>query len=234
MKIDVKGVLVPNDYKDFYDWMGQECTCPAEVSALLGETAPDEPVEVYINSPGGVIDVGSEIYTALRNVADRTKIYVTGQACSAASVVAMAAYCEMAPTALMMVHCVSTSASGNHNDMEKAAEMLATADKAMCRAYMDKTGMSEADALAMMERETWLTAPQAVGKGLVNGIMFTDDQGQPLTACGESFTLPTAEQLEKARAAMAQQKAPAAMQPIDNSAAVMAQRNKIKRLKMRG
>ena len=54
------------------------------------------------------------------------KIYITGEACSAASVAAMAAYCEMSPTALMMVHCVSTYVEGNHNSLEHTAEVLRT------------------------------------------------------------------------------------------------------------
>ncbi len=55
----------------------------------------------------------------------------------------MAAYCEMSPTALMMVHCVSTYAAGNHSSLEHTAEVLRTADRALCSAYMDKSGMSQ-------------------------------------------------------------------------------------------
>ena len=60
----------------------------------------------------------------------------------------------------MMVHCVSSGARGNHSDMEHMAEVLRTADQALCTAYTAKTGMSESDALEMMENETWLTAEQ--------------------------------------------------------------------------
>ena len=45
--------------------------------------------------------------------------------------------------------------------MEHTAEVLRTADKALCSAYTTKTGMSEDEALNMMEHETWLTAEQA-------------------------------------------------------------------------
>ena len=66
-----------------------------------------------------LIDVGSEIYTLLRSAAEKhdMRIYIMGEACSAASIVACAAYCEMSPTALMMVHCVSSGARGNHSDI---------------------------------------------------------------------------------------------------------------------
>lgn len=111
-------VTIPNDYKWYYDWFGEDSTCPADLKKILDTFQPGDELEVYINSPGGVIDVGSEIYTMLRSHAEETKIYITGEACSAASIVAMAAYCEMSPTALLMVHCVSSGASGNHNAMQ--------------------------------------------------------------------------------------------------------------------
>lgn len=200
-KIQIKGVLIPNDYKWYYDYWEMDSTCPADVQKVLDNYRDADEIEVFINSPGGVIGVGSEIYTLLRQHREHTKIYVTGEACSAASVVAMAAYCEMAPTALMMVHCVSTMAAGNHNDMEKTAEVLKTADKALCTAYADKTGMTEAEAIKMMEQETWLTAEQAKEKGLIDAVMFEEEQNMTAYAkvAGPLFTLPKEEQLEKVK-----------------------------------
>lgn len=195
-KINIRGVLIPNDYKWYYDWFQEDATCPNDVQQVLDLLQDGDEIEVYINSPGGVIDVGSEIYTLLRSFKDKVKIYITGEACSAASIVAMAGYCEMSPTALMMVHCVSTYAGGNYSDMEHTAEVLRTADKALCTAYTAKSGMSEKDALEMMDHETWLTAQQAQEKGLIDGIMFQEKEESPLVA-GPLFSLPTKEQMEK-------------------------------------
>lgn len=197
-RINIRGVMVPNDYKWYYDFFGADCTCPKDVQQVMDAFRDGDDIEVYINSPGGVIDVGSEIYTLLKGRKDSVKIYVTGEACSAASVAAMAAYCEMSPTALMMVHCVSTYAGGNHGDMEHAAEVLRTADRALCSAYVDKSGMAEAEVLEMMEHTTWLTAEQALERGLIDGIMFREGvEAAPMTA-GPLFSLPTEEQMEKA------------------------------------
>lgn len=198
-KINIKGVMVPNDYKWFYDYFKIDCTCPSDIQKVLDAFQNGDEIEVYINSPGGVIDVGSEIYTLLRQNKDNIKIYITGEACSAASIVAMAGYCEMAPTALMMVHCVSTRASGNHNDMEHAAEVLQTADKALCTAYVSKSGMAEDEALEMMNHETWLTASQAKEKGLVDAVMFEEKEVNAPLVAGPLFVLPTEEQLNKTR-----------------------------------
>ena len=202
-RIDIRGKLIPNDYKWFYDWLGEDSTCPRDISKVLDMAQDGEDLEVYINSPGGMIDVGSEIYTLLRTAKEKCslKIYITGEACSAASVIAMAGYCEMSPTALMMVHCVSVGgASGNHTVMEHTAEMLRTADRALCAAYMEKTGMAEQDVLEMMEHETWLTAGQAVGRGLVDAVMFEEpDAGEATLAAGHLFKLPTKSQMEQVK-----------------------------------
>lgn len=197
-RIDIRGCLIPNDYKWYYDWFKEDSTCPRDVQKVIDALKTGDEIEVFINSPGGVIDVGSEIYTLLRNQ-ENVRIYITGEACSAASVVAMAAHCTMSPTALMMVHCVSSGARGNHSTMEHMAEVLRTADRALCTAYMAKTGMNEEEALAMMENETWLTAEQARERGLVDEIMFENkDEQLPLVA-GPLFALPTAEQMEKVK-----------------------------------
>ncbi len=200
-KINIRGVIIPNDYKWYYDWFEEDSTCPADVSKVLDAVNPGDEIEVYINSPGGVIDVGSEIYTLLRAAAARNdvKIYITGEACSAASVIACAAYCEMAPTALMMVHCVSTRAAGNHTAMEHMALRLRTADEALCTAYTAKTGMTQEEALDMMEKETWLTAEQAKEKGLIDAVMFEEEEELPLVA-GPLFVLPSQEQMDRVRA----------------------------------
>lgn len=207
-RINIRGVMVPNDYKWYYDYFGEDCTCPADIQKVMDAFTDGDKIEVYINSPGGVIDVGSEIYTLLRSRKDNVKIYITGEACSAASIAAMSAHCEMSPTALMMVHCVSSGARGNHSDMEKMAEVLRTADKALCTAYMAKAGMSEEDALAMMEHETWLTAEQAKEKGLIDGIMFEDSQPETPLVAGPLFALPDNNQMEKVKKLLKQAEDP--------------------------
>lgn len=195
-------MIVPNDYVWFYrDWLGADCTCPADVQAVV-DAANGEPLVVRINSPGGEIASGSDIYDMLHRYSGDVRIEVTGQACSAASVIAMAGHCEMASTALMMVHCVSTEAQGNHNQMERAAVALRTADQALCTAYMNKADMTQEQALEMMEQETWLTADRALELGLIDGILGEQSGTAPVTA--SLFQLPSAEQMQNARRAMAQ------------------------------
>lgn len=199
-RVDIRGVIIPNDYKWFYDWFEEDSTCPRDVQKVLDAMIDGDELEVYINSPGGVIDVGSEIYTLLR-LRNNVRIYITGEACSAASIIAMSGYCEMSPTALMMVHCVSSGVRGNHSAMEHMAEVLRTADAALSAAYVEKTGMTSEEVLEMMEKETWLTAEQAKERGLIDAIMFEETEVMPLVA-GPMFALPTEEQMEKVRRMM--------------------------------
>ncbi len=222
MRINIYGVIIPNDYKWYYDYFDEDSTCPRDANNILTE-ANGEEVEVYINSPGGVIDAGSEIYTMLREYQGDIKIKIVGQACSAASIIAMARHCEMSPTALMMVHCVSTYADGNHNDMEKTAEVLRTADDALSNAYMAKSGMSKKEVLDMMENETWLTAEQAKEKGLIDGIMF--EEKEPLRLTASNFELPTEEQMSRVKAMIEKQ---------TNEPAFLIQKSKLSLLRLKG
>ena len=215
--ISIKGVLIPNSYKRYYDFFGEDSCCPADVQKVLDEAQPGDEIEVHINSPGGVIDVGAEIYTLLRSRRDDVVIYITGEACSAASVVAMAATCKMSPTALMMVHCVSTNQQGNHGDMERAAETLRTADKALSTAYTAKSGMTEKEALEMMERETWLTAEKALELGLIDEIMFQEPDVDGTMVAGPLFVLPSAEQMERVNLLMQEKE-----ETVDKAAATAA------------
>ena len=224
-RINVYGSIIPNSYKWFYDYFDEDSTCPKDIHNVLNE-ANGEEVEVYINSPGGVIDAGSEIYTTLRGYQGNVKIYIVGQACSAASIIAMAGYCEMSPTALMMVHCVSTYAGGNHSDMEKTAEVLRTADDALSNAYVDKTGMSKDEVLAMMEAETWLTAEKAKEKGLIDEIMF--EQSEPLRLTASDIELPSEEKMNQVKKMIEEQSLK------NKESAFLIQKSKLSLLRLKG
>ena len=167
--INIKGPIIPSDEARIYDWLGIECTNPKAVNDAI-KKANGEKLDVYINSGGGDIFVGSEIYEALRSYKGDVKIHVVGLAASAASVIACARESEIAPTAMMMVHNVSSYAEGDYRDMNHQAEVLEKANKIIAAAYVEKTGMAEAEVLKMMDHETWLTAQDAVGKGLCNAI----------------------------------------------------------------
>jgi len=180
-KINIKGPIISSQQQWIYDYFGIEATSPAKVSKILDSIMSNEDLEIEINSNGGDISAGSEIYTAIRGYSKgNKKANVVGSAFSAGSVVAMACECYMSPTAMMMVHKVSTGAEGNSDDMDKMSQVLKVADQTVANAYIAKSGMSMKDALKMMSEETWLTAQQAKDKGLIDGIMFEGERSTQL------------------------------------------------------
>lgn len=171
-EISIKGDIISNDMKWIYNWLGYESTCPKDVCNALNEAAGDE-IIIKINSGGGSINAASEIYTEIRSYTGKISSKILGIAASAASVISTACYCEMSPTALFMMHNVSSGGvSGDHNDMEHQAEILKTADKTIAAAYVAKTGKSEKEILDLMEQETWVDANRALELGLIDKIMF--------------------------------------------------------------
>ena len=170
MRVDIKGTIIPNNYKEVYGYLGMESTAPVDITAAI-KKAKGEKLEVYIDSGGGEIHAGSNIYTELRNYKPGVDIYIVGLAASAASVIAMAGRSMISPTAMVMVHNVQSGAQGDYKDMDKMSETLKVANKSMAAAYVEKSGMTEKEALAMMDKETWIDANRAVELKLVDGIM---------------------------------------------------------------
>lgn len=188
-KINIKGPIINSSRQWIYDYFEIEATSPSSVNKILNSIVGSEDLEVEINSCGGDISAGSEIYTAIRGYnKGNVKINIVGSAFSAGSVIAMAGECYMSPTAMMMCHKVSSGACGNSDDMDKMSDTLKIADQTIANAYIAKTGMSMKDALKMMADETWLTAQQAKDLGLIDGIMFEEKQTSSTSSFLNSFT----------------------------------------------
>ena len=186
--IPVKGAIIPNNNKRWYDAYKIEATAPQDI--VLPESGED--VEVHINSGGGSVFAGSEIYTALMAYPGKVKVKVVGLAASAASVIAMAGdEIEMSPTAQMMIHNVSSSAWGDHNALHHEADVIENMNKSIANAYVLKTGKSMDDLLALMDKTTWFTAQDAVDAGFADKVMFQENMVPEFTA-NVSTVLPQA------------------------------------------
>lgn len=171
--IDIKGEIINSNNQWIYDWLGMEATSPKKISDALRD-AGGEDVEIHINSPGGDVFAGSEIYTLLRGYSGKVKIKILGIAASAASVIAQAGESEISPTGMFMIHNVKTWSSGDYRDMEYTAEVLRAANESIINAYVAKTGMTQEELQGLMDRETYMAAAQAVEYGFVDKIMFAE------------------------------------------------------------
>lgn len=182
--INIKGCLIPQEDKWIYDWFEYPYTCAEDINRTLLE-ANGEDIEVIVNSPGGSVYVGSEIYTSLKDYPGKSTGKIVGIAASAASVAIMGVdECLISPTAQMMIHNASTQACGDYREMDKTSEVLQTVNKSILNAYKLKTGLEDEEIKNLMDQETWFTAEQAKEKGLVDEIMFqnkgVEDNSTPL------------------------------------------------------
>ena len=183
MKINVKGTIIPNDDQWIYDLFDIDAISPARVlKDITAAAEKGEPLEVYINSGGGDVFAASEIYSAIREYSGDVKIHVVGLAASAASVIACAGKSDISPTAQIMVHNVSSATRGDYHDMDKMSEILQKANETIANAYITKSGMAKEKALEIMDKETWLTADEAVKLGLIDEIAGSKNVKSQLVA----------------------------------------------------
>ena len=176
-RINIKGTIVSDDDKWIYDWFGIKAVCPADIHKAI-ENAEGEELEVEINSGGGDVIAGNEIYTALRQYKGKVMITISGMAMSAASYIATARRCQMTPVGIFMIHNASGGARGDYHVMDKESEILQTINRAITAAYAEKTNMSQEELLDLMDKESWLTAEEALNYGFIDSIM--ESQEQPL------------------------------------------------------
>lgn len=160
---------------DSYD--GEGVTAKRISAALRNIGARD--VTVNVNSPGGDFFQGVAIYNMLREHKAKVTVNVMGIAASAASIIAMAGdEIMMGDGAFLMIHNAWAVAIGNRHDMMAAAEQLAPFDAAMAQVYASRSGLPVADIAAMMDKESWLGASQAVDDGFATGVIQRDQISQ--------------------------------------------------------
>lgn len=181
MKIKLNGTVIDGDDAFIYEWLDIPYISSSKLSNL---PTNGEDLEIELNSYGGSVFAGSEIYTILKSYPGKVTITVTGIAASAASVIAMAAdVVKISPTAQLMLHNAWATASGNASDFEKEAEVLRGVNESIANAYMLKTGKSKDELLAIMEKETWFTAEKAIEIGLADEMLFQEEiQPQDIAA----------------------------------------------------
>ena len=191
-RIKMKGPLISNNEYEVYEFFGLEAVSAKSITDQFPEDI-NEDITLEVNSNGGLVTVGSEIYTALKNYNGHVTAEVTGMAASAASVAIMGAdTVKMSPTAQIMIHkALLTRASGNSDDLEKAVNALKSSDQSIINAYVSKTGLSEDEIFEMMKNETFMSANEAIEKGFADELMtFEKDLGA--VASLESGLLPQA------------------------------------------
>lgn len=179
MKIEIKGPIIGDADQWIYDWFEIPATSPSKVNSLIEKAIQNQDKEllVLINSGGGSVFSASEIYTALKSFSGKVKTRIVGLAASAASVIATAGYCEMAPTGQLMIHNASTSAWGDYRDMDDTSNFLQKVNQTIVNAYKMKTNKTDDELKELMNKTTWMTAQEAKEMGFIDEIMFEGEAG---------------------------------------------------------
>ncbi|WP_217580417.1 head maturation protease, ClpP-related [Lysinibacillus sp. GbtcB16] len=125
---------------------------------------------IHLNSPGGDAFDGIAIYNRLMNHKSKhgakVTIHVDGWACSAASVIAMAAdELIMGIGAMLMIHEASNIVWGTKSEMRKEADLLEKLEDGIIDAYMTKANVERDEIRRMVDEETWFSGSEALGIG---------------------------------------------------------------------
>jgi len=135
-----------------------------------------QPLDIYLNSPGGSVFAGIAIYNLLKQHKGEIKIYVMGLAASAATLITSIPKAKVImPTgSMLMVHGVSLSLYGaKAPQIKDAAVTVEKIEKSVRDIYSEKTNLSEDELKSMMEHDTYLTAEEAVKKGFADEVDST-------------------------------------------------------------
>lgn len=133
-------------------------------------------ITLVINSPGGSIDAGFAIWDQIKMISSPVTTLVTGLAASMGSILSLVAAPGRrfaTPNSRFMVHQPRLSGviQGQATDLEiQAREMLKTRD-ILVKLYMEKTGKSNAEIEKAIDRDTWMTAQEALAFGLLDKIV---------------------------------------------------------------
>lgn len=142
----------------------------------LESKAPGKPILLVINSPGGSVDAGFAIWDQVKMITSPVTTLVTGLAASMGSVLSLVAAPKRrfaTPQSRIMVHQPRLSGviQGQATDLEiQAREMLKTR-QLLIDIYVKATGKTPAEIERAIDRDTWMSADEALKFGLLDKIV---------------------------------------------------------------
>mgnify|MGYP000850398774 CR=1 FL=1 len=126
-------------------------------------------LNVRINSPGGDVFDGIAIYNRLKQHKAKKVVHIDGLAASIASIIALAGdEIIIGDGALYMIHLPWTYAMGSRTDLENTINRLMDVEEQMLGIYAKKTKMSKSEIRMMLEKETWMSASEAIDNGFAD------------------------------------------------------------------
>lgn len=139
-------------------------------------TGPGKPITMVINSPGGSVDAGFAIWDQIKMISSPVTTLVTGLAASMGSILSLCAGKGRrlaTANARILIHqpSIHGAVRGPASDLEiHAREILKTRSR-IIDLYVEASGKDRDTIAAAIERDTFLSAPEAKEFGLIDRIV---------------------------------------------------------------
>lgn len=175
----MNGYVVPDDDAETYRFFGFGVVSPKDVRQAIADNPAGETLTLEVNSGGGNMFAGYEIYTILKAAGIPTEVEIQSLAGSAMSVAAIGAdVVRASPVAQFMIHLPSLRTEGDSTEHKRSLQALNSFKASVLNAYelkcAGKKTRSELD--AMLRAETWLPVQDAIAAGFVDEVLY-DDEG---------------------------------------------------------
>lgn len=176
-RVKLNGYVVSDMAGPIYQKYGYSVIFPNMIRQAIENNPEGEDLVLELNSGGGSVFSGFEIYSVLRGAACNTVAEIQSLAGSAASTIACG--CRqvlMSPVAQLMIHDPATWTDGNIKDHKDSLHVLNAIKESILNGYVSRCGekCSRTKLRDLMSNETWLPAQQAVEFGLADGILYQD------------------------------------------------------------
>ena len=141
---------------------------------FLESENPDKDINLYINSPGGVVTAGLAIYDTMQFVRCDVSTMCIGQAASAASLLLTAGAKGKRyalPNSRVMIHQPSGGAQGQATDIEIQAREILYLRSRLNQIYVKHTGQALEQIERDMERDRFMSGEDAKAYGLIDAVL---------------------------------------------------------------
>ena len=135
---------------------------------------PKKEIQMYINSPGGVVTSGLAIYDTMQYIRSPVVTLCMGMAASMGSFLLMAGEKGQRialPNSRIMVHQPSGGYSGKATDIQRHAEDIIKTKRRLNEIYAKHTGRSYEEVEEKLDRDTFMTPEEAKEWGLVDHVI---------------------------------------------------------------
>jgi len=141
---------------------------------FLESEDPKKDINLYINSPGGLVTAGLGIYDTMQYIKPDISTLCIGQAASMGSFLLTAGKKGKRfslPNSRIMVHQPSAGFQGQATDIEIHANEVLALKKRLNEIYSKHTGKSVDDIKKALERDNFMTAEVAKEFGLIDEVV---------------------------------------------------------------